>query len=83
MMKKSPFADIFKTMYIPQWRVAAAERKLKAFVSNGYEPVSFSPVGLSFYRVQFQCASPKDKEIYFKYKLITITTKKVTILYYL
>ena len=64
MMKKSPFADIFKTMYIPQWRVAAAERKLKAFVSNGYEPVSFSPVGLSFYRVQFQCASPKDKDYY-------------------
>lgn len=61
---KGPFADISKIMYIPLWRVAAAERKLKEFAADGYEPVSFSPVGRSFYRVQFQCTSPKDKDYY-------------------
>ena len=65
-MKKNngPFSDFFKTMYIPLWRVAAAERKLKEYAAKGYEAVSFSPVGVSLYRVQFQCASPKDKNYY-------------------
>ena len=65
-MKKNngPFSDFFKTMYIPLWRVAAAERKLKEYAAKGYEAVSFSPVGVSLYRVQFQCTSPKDKNYY-------------------
>ena len=65
MLKNNgPFADFFKMMYIPPWRVAAAERKLKEFASNGYEPLSFSHIGLSFYRVRFQCTAPKEKDYY-------------------
>ena len=64
MLKKGPFADIFRVMYIPQWRVAAAERKLKALAAEGYEPVSFAHIGFSFYRVQLQCTSPQNKDYY-------------------
>ena len=64
MLKKSPFADISKIIYIPQWRVAVVERKLKEYAANGYEAVSFSPVGFSFYRIQFQCTSPQDRNYY-------------------
>ena len=64
LKSKGPFADIFKAMYIPPWRVAAAERALKVLASNGYEPVSFSHVGFSFYRVQLQCTAPKEKDYY-------------------
>ena len=56
--------NLFTTLYIPLFRTALIERKLKGFSSNGYEPISFSRIAFSFFRVRFQRVPPKEKQFY-------------------